>query len=214
MDINRLKSQIVSILFVAPKPVTLKELVDTLEVDEQDIRSAVGALVENNSSSGVIVLAHNDRLQLATNPENSPAVKRFLALELREKLTDAALETLAIITYRQPISKAEIENIRGVNSQYILRQLLIRGLIEKTASSADRRQQLYKTTLEFMQHLGITDMKQLPDFEELTRDIRLPDSSGGPAQAEQKREDTPQEGAPGDPSPKGNPLDNENETAQ
>lgn len=173
MDISRLKSQIVSILFVAPKPVTLKELKDTLEADEEEIKQAIGQLVLNNSNSGVVVLAHNDRLQLATNPENSPQVKKFLSLELREKLTDAALETLAIITYRQPISKAEIENIRGVNSQYILRQLLIRGLIEKTASSSDRRQQLYKTTLEFMQHMGIADMKELPEFEELTRNIQL-----------------------------------------
>ncbi|MGE5392804.1 MAG: SMC-Scp complex subunit ScpB [Candidatus Saccharibacteria bacterium] len=184
MDIKRLKSQIVSILFVAPKPVTLKELVDTLEAGEDEIKQAISELVQENSNSGVIVLAHNDRLQLSTNPDNSPAVRKYLSLELREKLTDAALETLAIIVYRQPVSKAEIENIRGVNSQYILRQLLIRGLIEKTASTQDRRQQLYKTTLEFMQHLGITDMKQLPDFEELTQNIRLPSSEDPQPQPE------------------------------
>ena len=130
-----------------------------------------------NANSGIIVLSSGDKLQLASNPDNSAPVKKFLALELREKLTDAALETLAIILYKQPVSKTEIENIRGVNSQYSIRHLLIRGLVEKIPSPSDKRMQLYKTTLEFMQHLGIKDMKDLPDFDELTKNIQLPTSS-------------------------------------
>lgn len=175
-DRKKIKSQILSILFVASKPVNIKELVDTLDITEDETREAISELVSENQNSGVILLAHNNRLQLSSNPDNSPAVKKFLSLELREKLTDAALETLAIIVYKQPVSKAEIENIRGVNSQYSLRHLLIRGLIEKVASTSDRRMQLYKTTLEFMQHLGIKDMKELPDFEELTKNISLPET--------------------------------------
>ncbi|OGE83628.1 MAG: SMC-Scp complex subunit ScpB [Candidatus Doudnabacteria bacterium RIFCSPLOWO2_01_FULL_44_21] len=174
MDSQKLKSQILSILFVASKPVTIKELVGVLEVSEEELKQAVAELVSENQSSGIILLAHNNKLQLSSNPDHSSVVKKFLSLELREKLTDAALETLAIILYKQPISKAEIENIRGVNSQYTLRHLLIRGLIEKIQSPSDRRMQLYKTTLEFMQHLGIKDMKDLPDFEELTKSIELP----------------------------------------
>ena len=152
---NRLKSQILSILFVASKPVGLKELADALETEEAQIKQAVTEIVAGNQNSG------------------SSQVKKFLSLELREKLTDASLETLAIILYKQPVSKAEIENIRGVNSQYSLRHLLIRGLIEKIPSPSDKRIQLYKTTLEFMQHLGIKDMKELPDFDELTKGIEL-----------------------------------------
>src|SRR5258708_4946129 len=151
MESAKLKSQILSILFVA-----------------------------GNQISGIILLAHNNKLQLASNPDNSALVKKFLSLELREKLTDAALETLAIILYRQPVSKAEIENIRGVNSQYTLRHLLIRGLIEKIQSPSDKRMQLYKTTLEFMQHLGIKDVKELPDFEDLTKNISLTPASDQP----------------------------------
>ncbi|MBI2607500.1 MAG: SMC-Scp complex subunit ScpB [Candidatus Doudnabacteria bacterium] len=175
MDLPQLKSQIQSILFVASKPISVKELSKSLDVDVETTKLAISELTRENQNSGIILLAHNDKLQLASNPDNSSQIKRFLSLELREKLTEASLETLAIVLYRQPVSKAEIENIRGVNSQYILRQLLIRGLIEKTASEKDRRMQLYKTTLEFMQHLGIKDMKELPDFEELTRDIHLPE---------------------------------------
>ncbi|MBI2355855.1 MAG: SMC-Scp complex subunit ScpB [Candidatus Doudnabacteria bacterium] len=177
MDPNKLKSQILSVLFAASKPVTLKELCDVLEVSEEEIKNAVASITAQNQGSGIVLLAHNNKLQLATNPDNSTVVKQFLSLELREKLTDAALETLAVIAYRQPISRAEVENIRGVNSQYTLRQLLIRGLIEKVGSTADRRVQLYRTTLEFMQHLGLKDMKDLPDFEELTKNIQLPSAS-------------------------------------
>jgi segregation and condensation protein B len=175
MDLPKLKSIILSVLFVASKPVGMRELLDTIEAEESEIREAITSLVADNAHTGIILLAHNDKLQLSSNPDNSYEVKRFLSLELREKLTDSALETLAIILYKQPVSKAEIENIRGVNSQYTLRHLLIRGLIEKTSGN-DKRASYYKTTLEFMQHLGIKDMKDLPDFEELTKNIQLPSS--------------------------------------
>ena len=171
---DKLKSQILSILFVASKPVSIKELSDAVEVTDEELKKAIAELVAENQTSGIILLAHDNKLQLASNPDNSTVVKRFLSLELREKLTDSALETLAIVLYRQPVSKAEIENIRGVNSQYTLRHLLIRGLIEKIQSPTDRRMQLYKTTLEFMQHLGIKNMADLPDFVELTKAVELP----------------------------------------
>ncbi len=173
MPTDKLKSQILSILFVASKPVSIDELKESLEISEEELKTCISEIVAANHSSGIILLAQNNKLQLASNPDNGPTVKKFLSLELREKLTDSALETLAIIVYRQPISKAEIENIRGVNSQYILRQLLIRGLIEKVPSASDKRMLHYKTTLEFMQHLGIKDIKELPDFEELTKNISL-----------------------------------------
>jgi segregation and condensation protein B len=176
MNTDKLKSQILSILFVASKPVSLKELLDSLGLELDQVREAVAAIVADNQSNGIILLANDDKLQLASNPDNSLEVKNFLSLEMREKLSDAALETLAVIAYRQPVSKAEIENIRGVNSQYTIRQLLIRGLIEKSASVTDKRVQNYKTTLEFMQHLGLKDMKELPDFEEITKTIQLPEA--------------------------------------
>lgn len=176
MDQLKVKSQIISILFVASKPVKIQDLADILELDVSELKELIAEMVQENKNSGIILLAHNNLLQLASNPDNSSVVKQFLSLELREKLTDAAVETLAIILYKQPVSKAEIENIRGVNSQYILRQLLIRGMIEKIQSPSDKRMQLYKTTLEFMQHLGIKDLSELPDFDELTKGIELPTS--------------------------------------
>ncbi|OGE81226.1 MAG: SMC-Scp complex subunit ScpB [Candidatus Doudnabacteria bacterium RIFCSPLOWO2_02_FULL_48_8] len=176
MDPTKLKSQILSILFVSAKPVTVKELAGILEMEPEAIKQAAAEIAAGNVDSGIVLLVHDDRLQLSTNPDNSSIVKRFLSAELREKLTDAALETLAVVAYRQPVSRAEIENIRGINSQYILRQLLIRGLIEKEESPTDRRVHLYKTTLELLQHLGLMNISELPDFEELTKNIQLPNA--------------------------------------
>jgi segregation and condensation protein B len=173
MTTQNIKSQILSILFIAGKPVTIKELSSALETDLDSIKQSIAEIVSDQTNSGIIMLAHNDKLQLATNPDNTLVVKKFLSAELRERLTDAALEVLAIVLYKQPVSRIEIENIRGVNSQYTLRHLLIRGLVERESSPTDKRTMLYKTTLEFMQYLGIKDMKELPDFEELTKNIQL-----------------------------------------
>ncbi|MGE5297612.1 MAG: SMC-Scp complex subunit ScpB [Acidobacteriaceae bacterium] len=176
MNQEKLESQILSILFASSKPVSIRELAETFEMEEKAVEEALIKLATKQEDSGINVLYLNGRAELSSNPDNSPQVKKFLSLELREKLTDAAMETLAIIVYRAPISKAEIENIRGVNSQYTLRHLLIRGLIEKAGSTEDKRLTLYKPTIELLQHLGIKNINELPDFEELTKNISLPNS--------------------------------------
>lgn len=172
---NSLKSTIESLLFVSSKPLTSKQIAKVIEKEPQEIEQALTELAESKKDSGIVLLNANNEWQLATNPANSPTVKNFLNAELREKLTEATIETLAIIAYRQPIAKSEIEAIRGVNCQYSLRHLLMRGLIAKTPNPNDARQIYYQTTLEFLQHMGITDIKELPDFEKLVEKIRLPE---------------------------------------
>jgi segregation and condensation protein B len=170
-----LKSTIESLLFVSAKPLKSKELAKILEKPLTEVQDAVNELVTDRKDSGVVVLDNNGEYQMATNSANSTAVKNFLNAELREKLTDATVEVLAIIAYRQPISKAEIEAIRGVNSQYSIRALLMRGLIEKISNPSDQRSFLYQTTTEFLQHLGVSSTKDLPDFEKLVDQIKLPE---------------------------------------
>jgi segregation and condensation protein B len=174
MEPSDLKSLIESTLFVAGKPLKVKELAKITEAQDFAVQAALDKLVEERKVCGVVVLENNGEYQLATNPVNSAAVKNFLNAELREKLTDATVEVLAIIAYRQPISKAEIEAIRGVNSQYSLRSLLMRGLIEKTPNPRDARSFLYQTTTEFLMHLGLQSLKDLPEFEKLVSQIKLP----------------------------------------
>lgn len=171
-----LKNQIESLLFVSNKPLSYKALAKLTGQPEGEVRRAASELVEERRSSGVIVLDANESYQMATNSENSELVKSFLNADLREKLTEATVEVLSIIAYRQPISKAEVEAIRGVNSQYSLRALLMRGLVEKVANPHDARGSLYQVTTEFLQHLGLASVKDLPDFAEITKSIKLPET--------------------------------------
>ncbi len=171
-----LKSKIESILFVASKPLSIKDLSKILNQPEPQVQSAMEDLANLKKDSGVVVLENNGEYQLATSSENSSIVKDFLNTDLREKLTDATVEVLAIIAYRQPISKAEIEAIRGVNSQYSIRHLLMRGMIEKVSNPNDARSYLYQTTTEFLQHLGLTSVKDLMEFDKLVENIKLPDT--------------------------------------
>lgn len=170
-----LLSKIESLLFVSNKPLTLKQLVKFSGGSEPDVQTALNQLAATRAGSGVVLLNAPDGYQLATNSENSEVVKDFLNADLRESLTEATVEVVAIIAYRQPISKAEIESIRGVNSQYSLRALLMRGLIEKIPNPNDARGSLYQITTEFLQQIGITSVEDLPDFEELVGKIQLPE---------------------------------------
>lgn len=165
-----------SVLFVSSKPLSTEQLAKFVATSEQETATALTELMERKKNEGIVLLNVNGYWQLATHPENVELVKSFLNADLREKLTDATVEVLGIIAYRQPISKAEIESIRGVNSQYSVRQLLMRGLIEKVANPNDSRSNLYQVTTEFLQHLGLQSVNDLPEFEKLTSSIKLPET--------------------------------------
>lgn len=175
---NELTSKIESLLFVSNKPLTLKQLVKFTGAAEPQVSKALEELGNMRVNTGIVLLNAADGYQLATNSVNSEAVKDFLNADLRESLTEATVEVLAIIAYRQPISKAEIESIRGVNSQYSLRALLMRGLIEKIPNPSDARGSLYQITTEFLQQMGIKSVADLPDFAELVSKIQLPEVVG------------------------------------
>lgn len=189
----QLKDQIESILFVSSKPLSLKQLIKFLQAPEENIRAALDELANDRKNSGIVVLEASGYLQLATHSENTDLVKNFLNSDLREKLTDATIEVLSIIAYRQPISKSEIEAIRGVNSQYSVRQLLMRGLIEKVNNPNDARGNLYQVTTEFLQQLGIQSIADLPDFQKLTEHIKLPEVALTKSEEELAKEQEPNE---------------------
>jgi segregation and condensation protein B len=178
MGQEQLKNILEALLFTASRPFKAKELAKILELEEADIKLSLDVLAKDRQNSGIVLLENRGEYQLSTNSSFSTQVKNFLNAELREKLTDATVEVLAIIAYRQPISKAEIEAIRGVNSQYSLRHLLMRGLIEKINNPADARSFLYQTTTEFLMHMGLTTVKELPEFEKLVEHIKLPQTAG------------------------------------
>ena len=180
MDTNLIKHQIESLLFVSNKPVAASYFAKILNVDVEHIKEAAKLLQTEKKSTGVVLLEAKDEYQLATHPDNSNIVKNFLNADLRERLTDATVEVLTIIAYRGPITRAEIEAIRGVNSQYSLRQLLMRGLIDK--NSGDGRGLTYQVTTDFLQQLGLQSVTDLPQYSALSQEIKLPNIQQKPMQ--------------------------------
>ena len=121
MDIDEAKTVLESILFVADEPVTTARLAETLEVERAVITKAARSLAQEYQTRGLRVQIHDGKVQIVTAPEMAPYVERFLGLQYSGTLSAAALETLAIVAYRQPITRADIEVIRGVNCQGVLK---------------------------------------------------------------------------------------------
>lgn len=164
-------SLIESLLFVANEPVALSDLAWALDVPTKEASDAVDRLCESYADRGVRIQRLDSQIQMVTAPEAAPAIERFLGLELSGRLSEAALETLGIIAYRQPITRPEIDEIRGVNSDSVLRTLLSRGLIEEVGRlDAVGRPILYGTTFEFLQHFGLESLDDLPPLDNIKRD--------------------------------------------
>lgn len=164
-----LRAGLESLLFVATEPILIERLADLLEVELEELEQALVILSHEYTGRGIRIQRKGKRVQMVSAPEASDIVRRLLGLELTGKLSPAALETLAIVAYRQPITRAEIEAVRGVNSDSVLRTLINRGLIEELGRLDQAgRPIIYGTTFDFLQQFGITSLEQLPPLEELT----------------------------------------------
>lgn len=171
-----------SILFVASKPLSLKKMMEALHLSEESVREGLDILKQKYApeTSGVVLIEYDDEWQLATHPENHVAAEQFLKTEISEELTRPQLETLTVISYCGPLTKAELEQIRGVNCSIILRNLMMRGLVEELEDSADILPR-YRVTMEYIRALGITCIEDLPRYAELHRHEYIVHSlSGGP----------------------------------
>ena len=161
-----LPAQVESLLFVADGPVSVAHLAEALEATPGQVEQALAELEAAYAGRGLRLQRAGTRVQLITAPEAAPRVERFLGLEARTSLSQPALETLAIIVYRQPVTRPEIEAIRGVNSDSVLRTLLSVGLIEEVGRAPGvGRPILYGPTFEFLQHFGLQSLDQLPPLE-------------------------------------------------
>lgn len=158
-----LPALIESLLFVADEPVSVNRLAEALEVSPGDIEGALRELRETLEDRGLRLERLRTQVQLVTAPEAAPHIQHFLGLSSRRRLSTAALETLAIIAYRQPISRPEIEAIRGVNCDSVLRTLLSADLIEDLGrADTIGRPILYGTNFSFLQHFGLEKIEDLP----------------------------------------------------
>jgi segregation and condensation protein B len=158
-----IQSLVESLLFVAGEPVRVDDLARALEVPTPEVEAALTALSDDYRQRGLRLQRKDNRVQLVSAPESAGAVERFLGLQLSSKLSPAALETLAIIAYQQPVTRPQIEAIRGVNSDGVVRTLLARGLIEEVGRLEQAgRPILYGTTFAFLQQFGLSDVSELP----------------------------------------------------
>ena len=193
-----LKNQIESLLFISHKPLSLVELAKLVGADKKETEEMLKVLQEeyDQRQGGVELLSLEDKYQLATTAESSDVIAKFLKTELTGELTRPSLETLTIIAYRGPISKAELELIRGVNCSLILRNLLIRGLIESQEDKI-KNTLAYNITFDFLKFLGLSKVADLPDYNKLNRnnnlDKLLSGLSGGAVEQEVQTEVEDQE---------------------
>lgn len=165
-----LQKQIESLLFIAGRPLTYKKLHDIIghDVKIADIKHALTELAKHykKQDCGIQIVSTDDKAQMVTNKDNSDLVEKFSKEEMQGELSKPSIETLTIIAYRGPVSKLELERIRGINCSLILRNLMLRGLITER-KDAKRHDTYYNVSLEFLKYLGVACAQDLPDYDKL-----------------------------------------------
>jgi len=186
INIMELDSKIEALLFFKGETMKIKDIVKILKSDEESVKDAVNELKNKLLNRGMQLIQEDDDIMLATHPEMSELIEEIRKEELVKDIGKAGAETLAIVLYKGPITRAEIDYIRGVNSIFILRNLLIRGMIEKISNPNNQRSFLYKSTTELLAFLGVKNDKEMPEFD------KVQDELNKFAALEEKKGDTEQ----------------------
>ena len=186
MEDKEAKTIIESLLFMAGEPMTLDSLRKTIEIDKYNTERLVRELIGDYSikNTGLLIVEVAEGFQMVTNPACAPWVKKLLSTAAPKRLTQSSIETLSIVAYKQPIIKAEIEAIRGVNSDGVVKTLLERRLVKILGrKEAPGRPLMYGTTKEFLQYFGLKDLSGLPTLKEFN-ETDIPEApEAGPEQS-------------------------------
>ncbi len=166
-----LKQKVEALLFVAGRPVALSDLIKFTQADEAAVSAAVDELGRDYQASerGIQLMRNAGEVQLVSHGETRSVTEPFLKEDIEGNLSRSALETLSIIAYRQPITRPEIDFIRGVNSTIMLRNLLMRGLVDRKRSGKDARMFEYVISFDLLKMLGISKIQDLPEFVALNQ---------------------------------------------
>ena len=157
-----------ALLFAAPAPVTLAQLASALDITTRRVEIGLEELNEYYQQRGLRIQNHAGRVQLTTAAEIATWVERLLGLEVTSRISRAAVEALAIVAYSQPATRPQVDAIRGVNSDGVMRSLLNKGLLQEVGrAEGPGRPILYATTPEFLQHFGLNSLKELPPLPEV-----------------------------------------------
>lgn len=182
-----------AVLFVATEPLSASALAQVIETDRPGVETALGRLQESYERDGRGIVLRNvaGGWRLSTSPEASPVVERFILSSRHARLTKAALETLAIAAYKQPVTRHQVAAIRGVNSDGVLTALVDRGLLEEVGrDEGPGRPLLYGTTPDFLERLGLASIADLPPLAPL---LGLPDEEGAEERSDESASDDPAE---------------------
>lgn len=175
MNLEQKLAELEALLFIHGEPLARKKAEKILELGKEDLDSLVSEFekrlaVENR---GLALVRDNEKIQLATKPQFAKLIEGFVKAEMSEDLTPATLEVLSIIAYLGPVSRAQIDYRRGVNSSFTLRNLMLRGLIERLPDPERPSSFLYQPTFEFFRHLGVNGKEELPDFEKFKASLSV-----------------------------------------
>ena len=167
-------AELEALLFIHGEPLTLKKISAVLGLEKKEVEQIIEEIKKQleTDSRGLTLVSDGEKIQLATKPQFGKILEDFVKEELSEDLTPASLETLSIVAYFGPISRARIEYVRGVNSIFILRSLLLRGLVERFPDPDRPNAFLYRPTFEAWRHLGMKGKEDLPDFEKYQELLR------------------------------------------
>jgi segregation and condensation protein B len=162
-----LAQKIEALLFYKGEPMTTKALAKLMGERVDSVSAALDELRASLAGRGIVLLEKDDSFTLGTTPAMSEMIESMRKEELSKDLGKAALETLSIILYKGPIARSEIDWIRGVNSSFIIRNLMVRGLVEKIQNPEDTRSFLYRPTFDLLGNLGISHIEELPKYTEV-----------------------------------------------
>ena len=173
-----LSANIEALLFVAPGAILVSQIATALGTTNTQIENGLQELAELYQERGLRLQRHGNRVQLTTAPETAELIEHFLGLEATSKLSRAALETLAIIVYQQPVTRPQVDSIRGVNSDGVMKTLLSKGLIQEVGrAEGPGRPILYSTTPDFLGYFGLGSLEELPPLN--LEDLFAEDENNG-----------------------------------
>lgn len=165
-----LKPTLEAILFAHGEPLSAEKLAKAAKAKKDEVLTALKELSQEYQGRGLTILEKGDEFTLGSNPAYAGYVENLIKEDLSEELSRAAVETIAIVAYKGPLTRAQIEYVRGVNSSFTLRNLLMRGLVERMENPKDARSYLYKVSFDFLKHLGISRLEDLPQYEEFKKE--------------------------------------------
>lgn len=179
-----LEAQLEALLFWKGEPMASKKIEAALGCKKEELEAAAAALEASLSTRGLRLMRSGDELEIRTAPEASALIEKLTKEELMRDLGKAGLETLSIILYKGPVKRTDIDYIRGVNSSFIVRNLLIRGLIERVSEKeSSGRGYAYKPTMALLAHLGVSKIEDLPDYAQVKTEMEAFAAAEAPTEA-------------------------------